>query len=124
MLTIYSDTHRLHHGKGGNGGRVSAQDARPEGDRRHEGLAAQQGALHQLTDGPFASQMADLVTYLETEEPVPEEELLAHWDAYAASVQPKAPMQSMLSAVTESAKKGLAGLLRHRRNSPWRHRLR
>lgn len=86
--------------------------------------AAQQGALHQLTDGPFATQMADLVTYLETEEPVPEEELLAHWDAYAASVQPKAPMQSMLSAVTESAKKGLAGLLRHRRNSPWRHRLR
>lgn len=86
--------------------------------------AAQQGKLHQLVDEPFSRLMADLVTYLETEKPIPEEELFSHWETYAASVQPKAPVQAVISAVAESAKKGLAGLLRHRRNSPWRHRLR
>lgn len=86
--------------------------------------AAQGGKLHELTDEPFNLLMADLVTYLETEEPLSDEALFSHWDAYAASMQPKPPVQSVISAVAESAKKGLVGLLRHRRNSPWRHRLR
>lgn len=86
--------------------------------------AAQGGKLHELTDEPFNLLMADLVTYLETEEPLSDEALFSHWDAYAASMQPKPQVQSVISAVAESAKKGLVGLLRHRRNSPWRHRLR